>query len=209
MNLSLLAHHDEWAKIHGSLSKLQKIDVKRHSCLSADLLSQSPGTDVAWISTVEQHHENFNGSGYPLGLKGNGILPEARVLRAADIWCALVLHPSGRGKKHPRQAIRELSDSDQRHIDPHVFNGLKKLMGAYPPGTLIRLLNRETALVVRWERKGIIPQSVLSIISPLGDTLNQFRIRSADQYGFGIRDYTHLNIAQLDRLPWRRILKAS
>jgi len=205
MNLSLLSNHDDWAAIHGPLNDLQKMNVRRHAGLSADLLAQSPGVDLRWISAVDQHHENLDGSGYPMGIKGSEIAAEARLLRVADSWCALVLHGSGRGKKTPTGALQELTHSSGGQLDHRMILALKKLMGPYPPGTLIRLVNRETAVVSRWVRNGSLPLSALSIISPSGEFLREFKIRDLRQIGFGIRDYTLLNLAQMSRLPWQRV----
>jgi len=209
MNLSLLSYHDDWASIRGTLSVLQMNNVHRHPFLSSDLLSQSPGVDLNWITAVDQHHENFDGSGYPLGLKGELIALESRVLRAADMWCALVLDRSGRGRKPPRLALHELSGSVRGHLDYQIFVTLKKLMGCYPPGTLTRLSNRETALVVRWDRNGPLPRSVVSIISASGETMREFNIRNVSQSGFGIRDYAQLNLAQISRIRWPRVWESS
>jgi len=205
MNLSLLSNHDDWAGIRGRLSEYQQINMHRHPNLSADLLAQSPGTDLRWISAVEQHHENLDGSGYPLALKGEEIGPEARVLRVADTWCAMALHPSGRGRKPPKIALREMLEVARGELDHSVFLALKKLMGAYPPGTLIRLANRETALVHRWENAVAAPRAVLSIISQTGELMRNFRHRDTTRFDFRVRDYAQLNLLQMSRLPWQRV----
>ena len=205
MNLSLLSDHDDWAGIRGPLSAVQKSHVRCHPRLSVDLLAQSSAADSRWITAVDQHHENLDGSGYPLGLKGNEIAPEARILRIADTWCALVFHSSGRGRKPARHALSELAHSARGHLDHHAFLALKKLMGPYPPGTLIRLANRETALIVRWDRAGSLPLTALSIISASGEIMREFKIRNVGQSGFRIREYAQLNIAQMSRLPWHRV----
>lgn len=46
---------------------------------------------------VRQHHERLDGSGYPNGLKGDQICPEARVLAVADTIEAMATHRPGRG----------------------------------------------------------------------------------------------------------------
>lgn len=205
MNLSELAHHDAWAATRGYLSGIEQQRVRSHPRLSAERLEASPGTDPAWITAVAQHHENLDGSGYPLGLKGEEIQPEARVLRVADTWCALVLHWQGKGKKTPRHALEILATASRGHLDHAVFVALKSLMGAYPPGTFVRLANRETALVVSWDKSGALPSSVLSVISPTGQILPTFNRRDATQLASGVRDYTHLDLAQVSRLPWGRL----
>ena len=57
---------------------------KRTKEQSAALLLRSPCVDLDWFAAVDQHHENLDGTGYPVGLKGSDISPEARVLRVAD-----------------------------------------------------------------------------------------------------------------------------
>lgn len=205
MNLSQFAHHDEWAATRGYLSVIQQQNVRSHPRLSAAMLAASPGTDPGWITAVAQHHENLDGSGYPLGLKGEDIQPEARVLRVADTWCALVLHRLGKGKRTPQHALEILATSSRGHLDHQVFLALKKLMGAYPPGTFVRLANRETALVVSWDKSGTLPSSVLSVISPTGEIMHSFNRRDATKLASRVRDYTHLNLAQMSRLPWSRL----
>lgn len=205
MNLSQLPHHDEWAATRGYLSVIEQKNVRSHPRLSAELLAKSAGADLAWITAVAQHHENLDGSGYPLGLKGEEILPEARVLRVADTWCALVLHWQGKGKKTPQHALEILAASSRGHLDHQVFVALKKLMGAYPPGTFVRLANRETALVVSWDKNGALPSSVLSVISPSGEIMHSFNRRDASKLASRVRDYTHLNLAQVSQLPWSRL----
>src|SRR5271169_1208478 len=65
--------------------------IKNHSQAGFDILK---GIDFPWpIAQVAlQHHERLNGSGYPQGLKGNEILPEARVLGVADVVEAMSSH---------------------------------------------------------------------------------------------------------------------
>lgn len=207
MNLSQLDHHDEWAATRGYLTTVQHKRLRDHPAQSAELLEQSPGTDPAWITAVAQHHENLDGTGYPHALQGEKIVPEARVLRVADTWCALVLHWQGRGKKTPRHALEVLASATRGHLDHQAFVALKKLMGAYPPGTFVRLANRETALVVSWDKHGHHPRTVLSVISPAGEILPAFSWRDATQPASRVRDYTHLNLAQISRLPWSRLWK--
>jgi HD-GYP domain-containing protein (c-di-GMP phosphodiesterase class II) len=205
MNLSLLTDHDQWAGIRGRLNEAQRTNVQHHPLLSANLLLQIPGIDWRWVSAIEQHHENMDGTGYPLGLRGEDILPEARILRVADTWCALVLNRQGKGRKPPRHALHLLSESARGQLDYQAFLALKKLIGFYPPGTFVRLVNRETALVVRWEKNGFLPKTVLSLISSSGSLMPTFLTRNVAEFGCRIHDYTYLDLLQMSRLPWERV----
>lgn len=209
MNLSLLPLHDDWAKKRSSLSEVERGNVQRHPSLSAELLLHASGVDVAWVTAVDQHHENLDGSGYPVGLAGQEISQEARILRVADAWCALILLRSGRARKTPRDAMVEMSKSVGTHFDPQVFQALKKLMGAYPPGTFVRLANRETAIITSWDKQGSLPRYATSILLPTGVMPHDFKVRALTEYGYGIRDYTHLDMAQMARFSVARVWAAA
>ena len=161
--------------------------------------------DIRWLTTVDQHHENIDGSGYPLGLKGSEIIPEARLLRLVDSWCALRFQRGGRAQKTPREALRELHQQAIGQLDHSLFVQFRRLMGEYPPGTFVRLENRETAVVLRWGRPGCPPAHALRIFSAAGQPAAELIVRPLSTAGQRIRDYAELNPAQFHQIPWSRI----
>jgi PAS domain S-box-containing protein/putative nucleotidyltransferase with HDIG domain len=68
----------------GKLNAAERGMIKEHSEIGYTILKDIP---FAWpiAKIVRQHHEKLDGSGYPLGLKGDAILPEAKILTVADI----------------------------------------------------------------------------------------------------------------------------
>jgi hypothetical protein len=172
------------------------------------MLLRSPCVDLDWFAAVDQHHENLDGTGYPVGLKGSSICPEARVLRVADTWCSMVLLPSGNSRKTPRDAIQAMRRYIGIRFDPKVFHALKRLMGAYPPGTFVRLANRETAIVMRWDRQGSLPRYATSVLTPTGEAAREFKVRPLTERGYGIQNYTYLDMAQMARFSVSRIWAA-
>jgi PAS domain S-box-containing protein/putative nucleotidyltransferase with HDIG domain len=68
----------------GKLNAAERGMIKEHSEIGYTILKDIP---FAWpiAEIVRQHHEKLDGSGYPLGLKGDAILPEAKILAVADI----------------------------------------------------------------------------------------------------------------------------
>ncbi len=82
------------AEILSKPTKLSDIEfalIKTHPQISYDILKD---IDFPWpvARTVFQHHERIDGSGYPLGLKGDEILLEARILAVADVVEAIASH---------------------------------------------------------------------------------------------------------------------
>ena len=75
----------------GRLSEIEMQIIRGHAAASAALIAGIEfGGPVAAI--VNQHHERLDGSGYPQGLKGENILPEARILAVADVVEAMSSH---------------------------------------------------------------------------------------------------------------------
>jgi PAS domain S-box-containing protein/putative nucleotidyltransferase with HDIG domain len=75
----------------GRLSELEMQIIRGHAAASAALIAGIEfGGPVAAI--VNQHHERLDGSGYPQGLTGENILPEARILAVADVVEAMSSH---------------------------------------------------------------------------------------------------------------------
>ncbi|MBW2650842.1 MAG: HD-GYP domain-containing protein [Deltaproteobacteria bacterium] len=75
----------------GELSKTEFEIIKLHSQAGYDILKK---IDFPWpiAEIAYQHHERLDGSGYPRGLKGEKILPQARIIAVADAVEAMLSH---------------------------------------------------------------------------------------------------------------------
>ncbi len=76
--------------------------------------------DFPWpiAEIIRQHHERLDGSGYPQGLKGDEILPEARVLMVADIVETMISHRPYRPSLGLDKALAEIQAESGRTLDP-------------------------------------------------------------------------------------------
>jgi PAS domain S-box-containing protein/putative nucleotidyltransferase with HDIG domain len=93
----------------GRLSTTEMDLVRGHAAASAALIAGIEfGGPVAAI--VNQHHERLDGSGYPQGLSGENILPEARVLAVADVVEAMISHRPYRAALPLEAAMAEIED---------------------------------------------------------------------------------------------------
>jgi HD-GYP domain-containing protein (c-di-GMP phosphodiesterase class II) len=70
--------------------------------------------------TVLQHHERLDGSGYPLGIKDGGIIPEARILMVADVVEAMASHRPYRPALGIDKALEEIARNKGTLYDPGV-----------------------------------------------------------------------------------------
>ena len=73
------------------LTKLEFELIKVHPQSGYDIIK---GIEFPWpvAQMVHQHHERLDGTGYPQGLKGDAIAPEARILAVADVVEAMASH---------------------------------------------------------------------------------------------------------------------
>lgn len=77
---------------------------------------------------IRQHHERMDGSGYPRGLKSDEILPEARILAAADVLESMSSHRPYRPALGNEAALKEIGDHKGTKYDPAVVSALFNLM---------------------------------------------------------------------------------
>jgi PAS domain S-box-containing protein len=105
----------------GTLSRLASEIVKMHPLVGAEILECVDfGYPLAEI--VAQHHERMDGSGYPLGLSGDDILLEARIIGVADVVEAMSSHRPYRPAHEIAEALEEIKQNRGRLYDPDVVD---------------------------------------------------------------------------------------
>ena len=111
---------------HG-LTPLEFKFIQQHSEAGWEILST---IDFPWpvAEIVRQHHENFDGTGYPSGLAGEAILLEARIIRAADLVEALSSHRPFRPARSREEVIQQLTSERGRALDPQIADFCLELL---------------------------------------------------------------------------------
>jgi PAS domain S-box-containing protein len=112
------------AEILGKPTKLTALEfslIKVHPQTGYDILKD---IDFPWpiARIVSQHHERIDGSGYPLGLKDQEIVPEAKVLMVADVVEAIASHRPYRAAHGIDVALDEISQNKGLLYDPEVVD---------------------------------------------------------------------------------------
>jgi putative nucleotidyltransferase with HDIG domain/PAS domain S-box-containing protein len=115
----------------GKLSQIEFELIKGHAQSGYDILKE---VDFPWpvAEIARQHHERLDGSGYPRGLKGEDILPEARVLAVADVVEAMVSHRPYRPSLGVSAALDEIKDKRGVLYDPEVVDACIALFDEQP-----------------------------------------------------------------------------
>ena len=105
----------------GKLTKKEYDLVKEHVNVGADILLNANFSDEI-IDIVKYHHEEFNGEGYPFGLKGEAIPICARILHVADSFDGMTTNRIYKPKKSINEAILELNSLSNTTFDPEIIN---------------------------------------------------------------------------------------
>lgn len=106
---------------HGKLMENEFEIMKLHVDHGADIVAGSNWLKDA-IDIVGYHHEKFDGSGYPHGLKGNSIPITARIFAVADVFDALTSNRPYKASISFQDAIEMLKDGRGTHFDPFVLD---------------------------------------------------------------------------------------
>ncbi len=111
----------------GRLNHAQQMLVMRHAQASYDILKPIDFPfNVADV--VHQHHERLDGSGYPLGLKGDQILLESRILAVADVVQAMTTSRSYHSPYAINSVLEELEAHKGQLYDADVVDTYKRLV---------------------------------------------------------------------------------
>ncbi|MFC2063390.1 HD domain-containing phosphohydrolase [Chloroflexota bacterium] len=100
----------------GKLSEAEFEIIKSHPTLGCEVMKKF---DLPWpiADIIHQHHEKIDGSGYPLGLSGENILLEARILCVADVVEAIASHRPYRAALGIDIALDEISQGRSSRYD--------------------------------------------------------------------------------------------
>lgn len=124
-------------------------EIKKHTVLGYELLRKSNQVSMISAYIAFGHHERYDGSGYPLQLKGDNIQICARVVAIADVYDALTSDRVYRKKLRTNEVYEYITTLGANHFDPSVIESFVKYVSVYPVGTGVLLNTKERGIVVR------------------------------------------------------------
>ena len=110
-------------------------------------LGKKMGLPPEVLDVIAQHHEHADGSGYPSGLKGEQIKPLARVVGLVNQYDNLCNPGNPAQSLTPHDALALIFARQRDAFDAAVLAAFIRMMGVYPPGSVLQLNDERYAIV--------------------------------------------------------------
>ncbi len=122
--------------------------MKHHSIKGFEIVGQMPGISERIARVICQHHEKWDGSGYPLGLKNYDIELWARIISISDVYDALTANRVYRKRFMPHEAAEYLMANNESQFDPRILQSFINNIAIYPQDIIVLLNTGEVARVL-------------------------------------------------------------
>jgi putative nucleotidyltransferase with HDIG domain len=132
----------------GTLTKPER-DFREMHCQYGLDIGKKAGLAQTALNIIYQHHEHFDGSGYPHKLKGEAIDPLARLVALVNAYDNLCNPMNITQALTPHEALSLMFSKHRALFDPKLLQVFIRFMGVYPPGTVVGLSNEALGLVIK------------------------------------------------------------
>lgn len=137
----------EIVKRVGNLSEEEYAELCRHPELGYHTIKQCTDLSLLSAHVAYQHHERWDGKGFPRQLAGNDIHEYARIVAVASTYDNLMTDRPNRPPYQVHQAIRLLKHMSGIYFDPKIVTAAIANIATYPLGTFIKLNTGEIGIV--------------------------------------------------------------
>ncbi len=155
LGLGALLHDVGYVKIPpevrdkpGRLTAEELALVRTHVEEGLRILQEARGIPSAAIEMVRNHHERYDGSGYPRGLKAGNIGLFGLICALTDVYDAVTTDRAWRLGFTPYDALRNMYQRRQRDFDETLVLRFVQCIGIYPVGSLVELNSGDVGMVV-------------------------------------------------------------
>jgi len=129
------------------LSKKEKEQIQKHPQYTLDFIKKNGINDSLIEKIINQHHERFDGSGYPNGLEGDEIHPISKLFAIADVYIAMISSRPHRSGIPPHMVLVDILKDSGTLYDPKITKLFIKHVGVFPVGNLVELTSGRVGIV--------------------------------------------------------------
>ncbi len=147
-DVGMTAVPEEVVEKKGALSKPELMVCRSHIAHSVAILRDTPGLPPELPELAALHHERYDGSGYPKGLKGDQIGLFGSIAGLVDCFDAMT-HPRSYAEVYsPSNALNHLYNTRNVLFDGPLVEQFVQCIGIFPVGALVELNSGEVGIVI-------------------------------------------------------------
>jgi putative nucleotidyltransferase with HDIG domain len=136
----------------GKLTQRELEIMKHHVPLGVSYLHRLPGIPPLALDVVRDHHERYDGSGYPARLQGDAISQVGQIAGLADFYDTMTSDWADHRGFSANVAIRKMYELRDKEFPQALVGQFIQCMGVYPIGSLVELNTGEVGVVVTMNR---------------------------------------------------------
>jgi|GEM_PF-119330 len=123
--------------------------------------------------SIMQHHERWDGKGYPGGIAGEDIDLGARIIAVADAFVAMIMPKPYRDLMLGYQAMKNLLADNARAFDPSILKVMVRTIGIYPIGSIVLMSDASLARVLKSSPDAPMRPCIKILIDSTGEVLSE------------------------------------
>jgi HD-GYP domain-containing protein (c-di-GMP phosphodiesterase class II) len=196
-DVGMLAIDSEVVDKPGTLKPEAWGEVQRHPIMGAETVVAIPGIDRAASLAILEHHMRFDLNGYPPRTPARRQHIMSRIVAVADSYDAMTSKRSYSAARLPDEAMAVLAEEAGSGLDPGLVRLFTRVLGAYPPRSVVRLSGGEIGIVVRPTDDPLRPV-VRVIIDTEGQTIGPVDIDLTDERDLSVQRCIDSRLADIE-----------
>ncbi|MCL1893278.1 MAG: HD-GYP domain-containing protein [Holophagaceae bacterium] len=140
---------DEILNKPGRLTEDEFAVMRSHVTEGVNYLNDEKRLSESAIKIVGEHHERFDGTGYPKGLARKSISEIGQMTSIVDVYDAITSIRVYHSALEPSDALKRIFEWSGKHFEEGMVQRFIKAIGIYPVGSLVRLESDHLAVVLR------------------------------------------------------------
>jgi HD-GYP domain-containing protein (c-di-GMP phosphodiesterase class II) len=157
----------------GKLTPDEYNRIKTHPIYGYRIVTKELELGEETAAIVLQHHEAYDGSGYPRKLKGDSISVFAKIVSICDAFVAMTRKRSYRDEHLSYQAMKIILSGASRKFDPEIVKVFLSNLAIYPVGSIIQLSNNAVGRVVSANPDLPLRPKIAIIVDEFGDKVEK------------------------------------
>jgi HD-GYP domain-containing protein (c-di-GMP phosphodiesterase class II) len=150
--------------------------MRGHPVFGAQMVSHLPGADTSATVVILEHHMRYDGQGYPARKPWRQQHLASRIVAVADSYDAMTSARSYSAARVQDEAMSMLAKSAGTALDPALVRLFVRMLGVYPPRSVVRLSDGRVAVVLSPSAEDPLRPTVLAIAAANGDLVEPYAL---------------------------------